>query len=437
MTQTNPSDALAQARAHFDAGDPSQAAQALPALMALEHPPLGVWHLGALCAETLGDLESLPQLIQCSHDQGVVDADLMVRLSCYAGEPTAQGDGDPWLLAVASGGVLTLDVEPASDPVMLVSNLLACGQEGIVERLLSPRAQSLAPEWVTQAQSAAEALSWEAPDTRQDWIFIGGCPRSGTTLLRAMLHAHSRIYAGPETKVFRDLANIRDRWDRAPAHQAGVSSEMLDRAAAAFSNQLLSEWGQGFPRVAEKTPGNLLHMTSLARIHPRARFIHIIRDGRAVVNSLMKVNWSNPTTGKSLWYCESVGKAAAYWAANIQQIRAQSPGPKRYLELRYEDLVSNPEGAMRTVLGWLNEPWDPAVLAHHLAPQELPEMETSSSDVAQPVHTQANSVWQQTLDAQDLAEIHDGPAGKMLVELGYKQATPRGQVSLESLGLGF
>ena len=64
-------------------------------------------------------------------------------------------------------------------------------------------------------------------------------------------------------------------------------------------------------------------------------------------------------------------------------------------------------------------------------------METSSSDVAQPVHTQANSVWQQTLDAQDLAEIHDGPAGKMLVELGYKQATPRGQVSLESLGLGF
>lgn len=434
---TQPTDVLDQARAHLNAGDPAQAAQTLAPLMAQEDPPLGVWHLGALCAEALADLDSLPQLIQASHDQGVLDGALMVRLSCYAGEPTAQGDASKWLLAMAVGGVLTLDAAPDSDPVVLISNLLACGQSGIVERLLSPRAQASAPDWVSQAQQTATALQFDAPDTAQDWIFIGGCPRSGTTLFRAMLNAHGRIYAGPETKVFRDLANIRDRWDREATHQAGVSSEMLDRAAAAFTNQLLREWGQGFPRVAEKTPGNLLHMRSLARIHPRARFIHVIRDGRAVVNSLMKVNWCNPKTGKSLWYCESVDKAALYWAENIKQIRAQSPGPERYLELRYEDLVSKPEAAMRAVLAWLNEPWDPAVLAHHTAPQELPAMETSSHDAAQPVHDQANSVWKRTLDAQDLAMIHDGPAGEVLVELGYKEAAPRGQVLLESLGLGF
>lgn len=435
MTQPG-QDVLDQARTHLQQGEPGQAAQALAPLMAQEAPPLGVWHLGALCAEALGDLESLPQLIQASHEQGVLDGALMVRLSCYAGEPTAHGEDSPWLLAMASGGVLTSDAGPDADPVLLISNLLACGQLGVVERLLSPRAQASAPEWVTQAEQAAASLGFGL-DTSQDWIFIGGCPRSGTTLFRAMLNAHGRIYAGPETKVFRDLANIRDRWDREATHLAGVSSEMLDRAAAAFTNQLLTEWGQGFPRVAEKTPGNLLHMRSLARIHPRARFIHVIRDGRAVVNSLMKVNWCNPKTGKSLWYCESVDKAALYWAENIKQIRAQSPGPERYLELRYEDLVSNPEGAMRAVLAWLNEPWDSAVLAHHEVDQELPVMETSSHEVAQPLHDQANSVWKRTLDAQDLAMIHDGPAGEVLVELGYKEAAPRGQVLLESLGLGF
>lgn len=428
---------LDPARSLLAQGQPARAAEALMPWMAAETPPQGVWQLGALCAEALGDLDSLPDLIQCSHEQGVVDADLMVRLSCYAGEPTAQDAGDPWLFGIASGAVVASEVEPGSDPVVLVSNLLACGQGPLVERLLSPRAQSLAPTWVAQAKATADRLGWRAPDTTKDWIFIGGCPRSGTTLFRAMLNAHGRIYAGPETKLIRDLASVRDRWDRASTHQAGVSSEMLDRAAAAFTDQLLSDWGQGFPRVAEKTPGNLLHMRTLARMHPRARFIHVIRDGRAVVNSLMKVNWSNPKTGQSLWYCASVDKAALYWAENIKQIRAQSPGPERYYELRYEDLVSAPEATLRAVLAWLDEPWDPAVLAHHQAPQELPELETSSADAARAVYTGANETWKRTLDPADLAAIHDGPAGEVLEHLGYRSRTPKGQVSLESLGLGF
>ncbi len=428
---------LQPAQALLAQGRPAQAAALLMPLMSAAPPPVGVWHLGALCAEALGDLDSLPDLIQCSHEQGVVDADLMVRLSCYAGEPTAQADGDPWLFGIASGSVVTSEAGPGSDPVTVVSNLLACGQGAIVERLLSPRAQSLAPAWVARAQATADHLGWTLPSTQKDWIFIGGCPRSGTTLFRAMLNAHERIYAGPETKLVRDLASVRDRWDRASTHQAGVSSPMLDRAAAAFTDQLLSEWGQGFPRVAEKTPGNLLHMRTLARMHPRARFIHVIRDGRAVVNSLMKVNWSNPKTGQSLWYCASVDKAALYWAENIKQIRAQSPGPERYYELRYEDLVSSPEATMRAVLAWLDEPWDPAVLAHHQAPQELPELETSSADAAQAVYTGANETWKRTLGPAELAAIHDGPAGAVLAELGYRAPTPKGQVSLESLGLGF
>lgn len=428
---------LDPARRLLAQGQPARAAEALMPWMAAETPPQGVWQLGALCAEALGDLDSLPDLIQCSHEQGVVDADLMVRLSCYAGEPTAQGEGDPWLFGMATGAVVASGVDPSSDPVVLVSNLLACGQGAVVERLLSPRAQSHAPRWVAQAKATAEQLGWTLPSTQKDWIFIGGCPRSGTTLFRAMLNAHGRIYAGPETKLVRDLAAVRDRWDRASTHQAGVSSPMLDRAAAAFTDQLLSEWGQGAPRVAEKTPGNLLHMRTLARMHPRARFIHVIRDGRAVVNSLMKVNWSNPKTGKSLWYCESVDKAALYWAENIKQIRAQSPGPARYYELRYEDLVCSPEATMRAVLAWLDEPWDSTVLAHHQAPQELPELETSSADAAQAVYTGANETWKRTLDPGDLAAIHEGPAGAVLAELGYRAPTPKGQVSLESLGLGF
>ncbi|MED5371410.1 MAG: sulfotransferase [Myxococcota bacterium] len=430
------SDPLATARALFAQRKLQEAAEALTPLLATETPPSGAWHLAALCAEAMGDLEALPALIQASHDAGVVDPNLLVRLSCYAGEPTPQGDGEPLLYALAKGVPLTSEPREPIDIDALVRNLVNLGQIAIVESLHSARAHAIAPQMAQQVEAVLTHMEAELPDAAP-WVFIGGCPRSGTTLFRAMLNAHSRFHAGPETKVIRDLCAMHARWDRTATHQAGVTTQHLDRATKAFIDSLMADWGSGAPRVAEKTPGNLLHMKTLARIFPRGRFIHVIRDGRAVVNSLMKVNWSDPQSGESVWYCESVENAARYWAANIQQIRQQDPGDGRYLEVRYEDLVHQPEATMRRVLAWLNEPWEPAVLEHHLAKQDFPLGETSSLEAAQPIYRSANLTWTQTLEPQDLDAI-ERQAGPMLRELGYQEQAPStGVVSLESLGLGF
>jgi hypothetical protein len=145
---------------------------------------------------------------------------------------------------------------------------------------------------------------------------------------------------------------------------AGIGETQLDGAVRGFIQGLL-DGASPSPshRTVETTPHTLLHLETLARIYPRARFIHVVRDGRDVVASLLQRDWIDPATGDKVWCCKDPKAAAEYWVHVVDAIRQQGERfPDRYLEIQYADIIAHPEVVMRHVLAFLGECWEPTVL---------------------------------------------------------------------------
>jgi len=187
-------------------------------------------------------------------------------------------------------------------------------------------------------------------------IFVVGCARSGTTLLRLMLDSHPQLSSGPETKFLPDLDRIIARW-KLPA-KFGLPREYWLAKMRQFYGSLHEDYmrTRGKTRWAEKSPLYTLHLDLIEELYPEAQYVHLIRDPRDVVAST-KERWG---------YRAGLGTALRKWRRYVETAQAFGArvGPTRYHELRYEDLVAEPERQMAGLLEFLGEPWDPAVLAY-------------------------------------------------------------------------
>ncbi|GEM_PF-740666 len=259
-----------------------------------------------------------------------------------------------------------------------------------------------------------------------DFVFIGGAGRSGTTLLRVMLDAHPAIHCGPEVKVLPKLARLREAWAASLGSallDAGIDAQGLDDAFRAFVRTLLRGRAPGAQRIAEKTPHNAASMAVLGSLFPRARFLHVVRDGRAVAASLQRQAWRDPSTGQPLAQCQDLVAGAQYWKQLLLTARHQAALlPGRVLEVRYELLVAEPERELRRVLAFLGEAWNPAVLEHTNSTAVLPAAESSSKDVSQPVYAHAVDRWRRELSTGQIAEV-EATCGDVLELLGYPLAS--------------
>jgi hypothetical protein len=290
--------------------------------------------------------------------------------------------------------------------------------------LQSPRVRS-GDRMPPTSSNDRDSASGNGP--RSGPIIIGGCPRSGTTLLRLMLDSHPNIACGPELKMIPAVATAYTRMRRifgANLHDTyGVDDAELAERFGDLIVGLLAGYlqRQGKTRIAEKTPQNVHAFAVLPRLLPRSPLIHLIRDGRDVVCSLMKQTWIDPATGKPHGYTRDVRLAAEYWVKCVQEGRAV-PGDRRgnYYELLYERLVEDPEGEMRKLLEFIGEPWDAAVLAFHNDEHDFARSEVPSHGTARfsAVHTSSVGRWRREWNERDRAAVN-AVAGPLLAELGY------------------
>lgn len=257
-------------------------------------------------------------------------------------------------------------------------------------------------------------------------IIIGGCPRSGTTLVRVMLDSHPNIACGPELKAlplvaksFQDMKKSLHKHLQAfyPISEADLAGLYGDLAKS-----LLEPYRRktGKPRIAEKTPQNIGAFPLLVDMLPGSPLIHVIRDGRDVVCSLLKKKWFDPFTGKPLAYTRDARAAADYWRQVIT-IARRPQGPAFaavYHEVRYEDLVRDPEPTLKRLLAFIGEPWDPAALEFDRHAHDLTPGRTTAREVSQSLHANSMGRWRSELTAGDKAAIKE-VAGAMLIDLGY------------------
>lgn len=230
--------------------------------------------------------------------------------------------------------------------------------------------------------------------------FVVGAPRSGTTMLRLMLDAHPDLAIPPETyfitkaqKAWR-AAKRKPGEDRVEAFIASVTGHKrwpdfhLD--ADAFAERVRERdpkrLGEGVrcfyemyaekvdkPRWGDKTPFYVRKMELIQRVLPEARFVHIIRDGRAVALSI-----------KDLWFGpDTIEGCAEFWVARLDEARRKAQGLPHYLEVIYEDLVREPEPNLRKIAEFIEVPFDERMVRFYENVDERIALETPPEEVAQ------------------------------------------------------
>jgi hypothetical protein len=206
-----------------------------------------------------------------------------------------------------------------------------------------------------------------------------GVPRSGTTLLRLMLDAHSQLAMTSETYFL--FAVIKQYWSgelKTPEQLLSVVTSTptwndLGISKAVYLERLQSlepfSVSQGLrtlyemyahrfekPRWGDKTPRYSIILASIEHLLPEARFIHIVRDGRDVALSL-----------RSTWFAPSQDMAdlARYWKSQVEQARAVGAKRKHYLEVRYEHLVHQARSTLEQICPFIDLPFEEGMESYH------------------------------------------------------------------------
>ena len=235
--------------------------------------------------------------------------------------------------------------------------------------------------------------------------FLVGAERSGTTMLRLMLDHHPAITWFGELEFLVDKLPA-EGW---PATESYLQELALDRkfAASAFRAdpalsypELMASFaGQIRERFGKPVVGTTvhLHFDRLPRIWPQARFVHLLRDGRDVARSRISMGWhGNAWTAATGWI-----DAESAWDA----LRAIVPA-ERVLEVRFEDLVRDPEAQLTRICRFLGVGFDAAMLDY-----------SRDSSYERPDAALAES-WRRKMSASEIA-LAEARLGGLLAARGY------------------
>lgn len=275
-------------------------------------------------------------------------------------------------------------------------------------------------------------------------VFVVGMGRSGTTLLRLILNAHpdlamlsetwwgtrvwDRRWGFPmrdpvepfRTRLLDSFIGLLDAPNRGDfpldfkRYRAGVLAGPagLDR----FLSVLGDVWreAEGKPRWGEKTPVHIWHLHILHKIYPKMRAVHIVRDPRATVASLIEAPFTKLTDPLAL---------AWDWQRSVQRaldLESQLP----LTTVRYEDLVSRPEKTVQAICGAVDLVFDARMLDHSRHADRYIPRQPWMSNVRRPLSTAGVDRWRQVMDADDLLYV-EATTAHLMHRLGYETESPR------------
>ena len=246
-------------------------------------------------------------------------------------------------------------------------------------------------------------------------VFIVGPMGSGTTLLRLIVDSHDNIAIAQETSIMR--AYLAHKWIPFHRHggdwygRLGWSADELDERMREFYGGMFERFaaGQGKPRWGDKTPWHAWHIREISRLFPDAVVLATVRHPGAVTASVsgrFRLSWKG---------------AVSHWVNTTTELvqRGQEMG-ERFLLVRYEDLVLEPETTLREVFAWLDEPWSDRLLEHDKVHSErgTPRKVEGASRSDEPIDPSRISTWAEKASAEELAALRAG-VGRLPAFYGY------------------
>jgi hypothetical protein len=277
-------------------------------------------------------------------------------------------------------------------------------------------------------------------------FFVVGFQRSGTTVLRLMLNAHpelaiphdsaqlwlnyrrlvaryNNLRAAEDVRAMIDdlLAEARiQAWQTALPKERILAEplptsfpEVMDRFHRVYAE------AHGKSRWGDKNTGTLTELDQLNAMFPACQIVHIVRDGRDCALSHLGPDY--------VYGYENALRVAIEWREQVTLCRkmgAMLP-PARFHEVRYEDLLADPEGVLRGVCAFLGIQFSAQMLQYQEdVARHVPDDRRSLWPLLdQPLVAANAGKWKSRLDAADRA-VFERQAGQLLRDLGYETLEP-------------
>ena len=289
-------------------------------------------------------------------------------------------------------------------------------------------------------KSAGESFDLYPESDPASPFFIIGSSRSGSTLLSRMLNCHPRLAVPPESHLFNtfyalhhyygDLARGRNQarlvddilstfqvrtWSP-PLKRESILSRIESPTFAGIMDAMMRSWAhnQGKQRWGEKTPHHIFYWREILECFPHARLIHLVRDGRDVASSYVQARFGSKTI-------YAAAKRWVRWLDQIERIK-ESVDPTAFLEVRYEDVLMDPETNLANICHFLGEDYSSAMLEFHkmpLSPNVVDE--PNKQNLRNPLLPDNSQKWRHHMSKSQL-RIFESIAQPTLLRYRYQTA---------------
>ena len=235
-------------------------------------------------------------------------------------------------------------------------------------------------------------------------VFLGGHPRSGTTLLEQILGAHPRIAAFDEPTAFsQEILNRFSPLEGGPTLTANALNQMSATQRAYYRERYLKNLGRedrarvGDDLLLDKNPSHTSSVHLWLRFFPGVKILIALRDPRDVIVSCYFQNLMlNATNANFL----SLERTVKHYADLMDAwLRLRELGGFDWLETRYEDLVANTAAEGRRVTEFLGLPWDPQQIEYHESARKQFVFAPNYREVARPVYQRSVGRWRRYEEA--------------------------------------
>jgi hypothetical protein len=268
-------------------------------------------------------------------------------------------------------------------------------------------------------------------------LLLLGVRRSGTTLLRVILDRNPSLAVPDESYFLPQLAARHRRpidveafmddlrriktlkeWDVDPERVRDRLRDGMPPGAAIAAVYETYAADRGKDRWGDKTPMYMQYLPLLERLFPDALFVHLVRDGRDAAVSFLTMpegivtrTWAHP---------RSTADFACQWRTEVEaaQRLGTRVGSERYLEVRYEALVADPEDEVKRICRFAGLAYEPAMLAYADEPVERrPHQQSLKRPPTAGVRD-----WRAEMSPKEV-DVFEDIAGDLLVRLGYPLAS--------------
>ncbi len=293
---------------------------------------------------------------------------------------------------------------------------------------------------------SAELSSYSQQNRSERPIFIFGSARSGTSLLSRIIDAHPRIAIPYESHLYNtfypwlkyygdlELAKNRERlvddilstevmkdWYPRPDRQ--LTLEAINRFDFhGVIDGLMSAWTttEGKQRWGEKTPWHIFYWREIISGFPNAQVIHIVRDGRDSA-----LSWKKARFGPKHIYL--LAKRWVQYLEIVEQLQSNLD-ERSFIEVRYEDLLSEPELVIQKICNFLGEDFAPEMLAFNTNSAPYLTDRQNQQNLSKPILANNAGKWRTEMTAREL-RIFEAVAGTTLERYGYERQLAQPRIS--------